>query len=192
LLHTAHVLSLYLYATCSSLQREAQSRCCSTHNVTSVQVLVLKHYRATHIGHTTTSTGPRPLRIRDYKRSPNALSAARCQDQAASVATFRAFMIMIPTITRTTPSNTTKLATQTVLHRNGGLKFAEGVSPSSPLCVQSAESKMSANDMERRRRRRSSSLMYQEPPESLEHQSDQMVNPNLNAQWVNAKGMNTL
>lgn len=31
--------------------------------------------------------------------------------------------------------------------------------------------------------------MYQEPPESLEHQSDQKINPNLNAQWVNAKGM---
>lgn len=31
--------------------------------------------------------------------------------------------------------------------------------------------------------------MYQEPPESLEQMSDQNVNPNLNAQWVNAKGM---
>lgn len=98
---------------------------------------------------------------------------------------------MIPTITRTDPDNTNKLATSTVLHRNGGLTFAEGVTSSAPLCVQSAESKMSANDLERRRRRRSSSLMYQEPPESLEHQSDQMVNPNLNAQLVNAKGMDT-
>ena len=71
--------------------------------------------------------------------------------------------------------------------RTGGLTFAEGTSP--PTCVQTAESKMSASDKERRRRRRSSSLMYQEPPESLEHQSDQKINPNLNAQWVNAKGM---
>ena len=38
------------------------------------------------------------------------------------------------------------------------------------------------------RRRRSSSLLYQEPPESLDHMSDQSVVPNLNAQWVNAKG----
>ncbi|KAK7527514.1 ORMDL family-domain-containing protein [Phyllosticta citriasiana] len=38
------------------------------------------------------------------------------------------------------------------------------------------------------RRRRSSSLMYTEPPESLEHISDQAALPNLNAQWVNAKG----
>jgi len=30
--------------------------------------------------------------------------------------------------------------------------------------------------------------MYQEPPESLEQQSDQATMPNLNAQWVNAKG----
>ena len=38
------------------------------------------------------------------------------------------------------------------------------------------------------RRRRSSSLLYQEPPESLEHMSDQSALPNLNANWVNAKG----
>ena len=66
----------------------------------------------------------------------------------------------------------------------------------SPAVVQSAERKMSfpANASANRekgksRRRRSSSLMYQEPPESLEQQSDQAVLPNLNAQWVNAKGM---
>ncbi|KAF2211683.1 hypothetical protein CERZMDRAFT_42522 [Cercospora zeae-maydis SCOH1-5] len=49
---------------------------------------------------------------------------------------------------------------------------------------------MSTNskDKDQRRRRRSSSLMYQEPPESLEQQSDQAILPNLNAQWVNAKG----
>ncbi|KAF2862932.1 putative unfolded protein response protein Orm1 [Piedraia hortae CBS 480.64] len=40
----------------------------------------------------------------------------------------------------------------------------------------------------KRRRRRSSSLVYQEPPESLEQQSDQATMPNLNAQWVYAKG----
>ncbi|XTI85547.1 Orm1 type endoplasmic reticulum protein [Cenococcum geophilum] len=38
------------------------------------------------------------------------------------------------------------------------------------------------------RRRRSSSLMYTEPPESLEHINDQAALPNLNANWVNAKG----
>lgn len=30
--------------------------------------------------------------------------------------------------------------------------------------------------------------MYTEPPESLEHISDQAALPNLNSQWVNAKG----
>ena len=38
------------------------------------------------------------------------------------------------------------------------------------------------------RRRRSSSIIYQEPAESLEHTSDQAALPNLNANWVNAKG----
>jgi hypothetical protein len=30
--------------------------------------------------------------------------------------------------------------------------------------------------------------MYSEPPESLEHISDQAALPNLNSEWVNAKG----
>ena len=38
------------------------------------------------------------------------------------------------------------------------------------------------------RRRRSSSLLYTEPPETVEHMSDQAALPNLNANWVNAKG----
>lgn len=38
------------------------------------------------------------------------------------------------------------------------------------------------------RRRRSSSIIYQEPPESIERTSDQAALPNLNANWVNAKG----
>lgn len=80
-----------------------------------------------------------------------------------------------------------RMSSTLLQQQRSGLTFAEGTSP--PTCVQTAESKMSASDKERRRRRRSSSLMYQEPPESLEHQSDQKINPNLNAQWVNAKGM---
>jgi len=41
------------------------------------------------------------------------------------------------------------------------------------------------------RRRRSSSILqvYQEPPEPIEQLSDQAALPNLNANWVNAKGM---
>lgn len=38
------------------------------------------------------------------------------------------------------------------------------------------------------RRRRSSSIIYQEPPESQEQLADQSALPNLNSQWVNAKG----
>lgn len=44
------------------------------------------------------------------------------------------------------------------------------------------------NDGKKSRRRRSSSLIYQEPPESIEHMSDQSALPNVNANWVNAKG----
>ncbi|KAI9891961.1 MAG: hypothetical protein M1814_002155 [Vezdaea aestivalis] len=43
------------------------------------------------------------------------------------------------------------------------------------------------SDTRTARRRRSSSLIYQEPPESIEHMSDQSALPNLNATWVNAK-----
>ncbi|CAF9920339.1 MAG: hypothetical protein GOMPHAMPRED_002059 [Gomphillus americanus] len=39
-----------------------------------------------------------------------------------------------------------------------------------------------------RRRRSSSLLIYKEPPESPEQLSDQEALPNLNAEWVNAKG----
>ncbi|KAK4541471.1 hypothetical protein LTR36_007917 [Oleoguttula mirabilis] len=109
-------------------------------------------------------------------------------------------------------AHTAKLSpTATILHQRAGLTFAEPINspprgagaeagtadplaqhqhtslPAQlPLCVQSAERKM--QDKDRRRRRRSSSLMYQEPPESLEQQSDQATMPNLNSQWVNAKG----
>jgi hypothetical protein len=40
------------------------------------------------------------------------------------------------------------------------------------------------------RRRRSSSILqvYHEPPEPIEQLSDQSALPNLNANWVNAKG----
>ncbi|KAF2690020.1 ORMDL-domain-containing protein [Lentithecium fluviatile CBS 122367] len=43
-------------------------------------------------------------------------------------------------------------------------------------------------DAKEARRRRSSSLVYTEPPESIEQLNDQSALPNLNAEWVNAKG----
>ena len=42
---------------------------------------------------------------------------------------------------------------------------------------------------EGRRRRSSSLLIYKEPLESPERLSDQSALPNLNATWVNAKGV---
>jgi hypothetical protein len=47
-------------------------------------------------------------------------------------------------------------------------------------------------DGKKGRRRRSSSLIYHEPPESMEHISDQSALPNLNANWVNSKGAWTI
>jgi len=53
---------------------------------------------------------------------------------------------------------------------------------------QSARSYRAMSEQKTGRRRRSSSLLYQEPPETIEHMSDQAALPNLNANWVNAKG----
>ncbi|KAI0171443.1 ORMDL family-domain-containing protein [Pestalotiopsis sp. NC0098] len=49
-------------------------------------------------------------------------------------------------------------------------------------------------DQKQTRRRRSSSILqlYQEPQEPIEQLSDQSALPNLNAQWVNAKGAWTI
>ncbi|KAJ5905314.1 Protein ORM1 [Penicillium subrubescens] len=52
--------------------------------------------------------------------------------------------------------------------------------------------RLSPNTQKQGRRRRSSSIIYQEPAESMEHISDQAALPNLNANWVNAKGAWTI
>lgn len=102
----------------------------------------------------------------------------------------------VPLMLRTPPySGATTLSPAIIT--SGSLSFVEDTNPrgmaneniTRPAVLQSAERKISYYDEARKRRRRSSSLMYHEPPETLEHQSDQIVNPNLNAQWVNAKGM---
>ena len=78
--------------------------------------------------------------------------------------------------------NTAKLSS-ILLNRTTRLSFAGDPRPRRP----SSSTKMPL-DAKEIRRRRSSSLVYTEPPESLEQLSDQSVLPNLNAQWVNAKG----
>ena len=65
------------------------------------------------------------------------------------------------------------------------LSFAANTN-SAPSLRPSEQANM--NEGKKSRRRRSSSLLYQEPPESIEHISDQAASPNLNAGWVNAKG----
>ena len=80
------------------------------------------------------------------------------------------------------PSNTANLSSLLVPRT---LAFTPNTKPAPPL-KPSGERKM--NDGKKSRRRRSSSLIYQEPPESIEHMSDQSALPNVNADWVNAKG----
>ena len=81
-------------------------------------------------------------------------------------------------------TNTAKLSSL-LLPRT--LSFAPNTN-SAPPRRSPVDPKMS--DGKKGRRRRSSSLMiYQEPLESPEHMSDQSALPNLNANWVNAKGI---
>lgn len=78
-------------------------------------------------------------------------------------------------------SNTAKLSSPIVLPRTVSYDASsKPPRPSGPYRSM-AEKKTG-------RRRRSSSLLYQEPPETIEHMSDQAALPNLNANWVNAKG----
>ena len=66
------------------------------------------------------------------------------------------------------------------------ISYAASTNPPPPRRTAFGDTSM--NDGKKGRRRRSSSLLYQEPPESIEHMSDQSALPNLNADWVNAKG----
>lgn len=84
-------------------------------------------------------------------------------------------------------ANTAKLSS-TLLQPSSGLSFA-GDTNRPPNQRRHTDKPASSMDTKAARRRRSSSLMYTEPPESLEHISDQAALPNLNSEWVNAKGL---
>ncbi|MCJ1307661.1 hypothetical protein MMC25_001308 [Agyrium rufum] len=66
------------------------------------------------------------------------------------------------------------------------LSFAPGTK-TAPACRPSTDIGI-MSEAKKGRRRRSSSIIYQEPMESAEQKSDQAILPNLNAEWVNAKG----
>ena len=74
------------------------------------------------------------------------------------------------------------MTSHTTLHRT--ISFQADARQAPPIAAYNAA--MSSGKTGRRRR--SSSIIYQEPPESLEQISDQSALPNLNSQWVNAKG----
>lgn len=138
---------------------------------------------AANLPHTSVTSTKRPPTPLPQPRPPH--TATNCTTPTASK--LAPSLLFLPSHRPRSAENTAKLSS-TILQR-GGITFADRVNPSPPLCVQSAERKMSSNSKDKNtRRRRSSSLMYQEPPESLEQQSDQAILPNLNAQWVNAKG----
>ncbi|KAK2627552.1 hypothetical protein QTJ16_003518 [Diplocarpon rosae] len=83
------------------------------------------------------------------------------------------------------PSTTAKLSSPILLPRT--VSYDATSKPPRPSGPYRAMSEQKVG-----RRRRSSSLLYQEPPETIEHMSDQAALPNLNANWVNAKGAWTI
>ena len=74
------------------------------------------------------------------------------------------------------------MTSQTTLHRTISFEANARLAPPVSAYNQAMSSAKGG------RRRRSSSIIYQEPAESLEQISDQEALPNLNSQWVNAKG----
>lgn len=74
------------------------------------------------------------------------------------------------------------MTSQTALHRT--ISFEANARLAPPVSAYNTAMSSTKGG----RRRRSSSIIYQEPPESLEQISDQEALPNLNSQWVNAKG----
>lgn len=84
-------------------------------------------------------------------------------------------------------SNTAKLSSQILLPRT--VSYDEGTHPPRRGSATYKAHPMAA-DAKSNRRRRSSSILqvYHEPQEPIEQLSDQSALPNLNANWVNAKG----
>jgi hypothetical protein len=94
--------------------------------------------------------------------------------------TFVALSERPPTAT-ISPPNTAKLSSPILLPRT--VSYDASTNP-----PRASGQYLAMSDNKTGRRRRSSSLIYQEPPETIEHLSDQAALPNLNSDWVNAKG----
>ena len=97
-------------------------------------------------------------------------------------------MIRLPTVANTKlhedSPTTAKLASPIVLPRT--VSYGVGTNPP----PRTGNTYLNMDEGKTTRRRRSSSILqiYQEPQEPIEQLSDQSALPNLNAQWVNAKG----
>ncbi|KAI0896607.1 ORMDL family-domain-containing protein [Annulohypoxylon nitens] len=92
------------------------------------------------------------------------------------------------TISRSnSPSNTAKVSSPILIPRT--VSYDAGTNPPAR-----GSAYLGMTDSKSTRRRRSSSILqiYQEPQEPIEQLSDQSALPNLNANWVNAKGAWTI
>ncbi|KAI1416311.1 ORMDL family-domain-containing protein [Hypoxylon sp. FL1857] len=85
------------------------------------------------------------------------------------------------------PSNTAKVSSPILIPRT--VSYDVGTNP-----PRRGGTYLDMGDSKSTRRRRSSSILqiYQEPQEPIEQLSDQSALPNLNANWVNAKGAWTI
>lgn len=125
-----------------------------------------------------TSLTPRLIRTEQLHRS----FSTDCSTDKQSV---RYLILSFSYARHANHSNSSNTANLSSLLVPRTLAFTPNTKPA-PSLRSSGEKKM--NDGKKSRRRRSSSLIYQEPPESIEHMSDQSALPNVNADWVNAKG----
>jgi hypothetical protein len=85
------------------------------------------------------------------------------------------------------PFNTVKLSSPIVLSRT--VSYDVGTNQPRVGSTYGNNTHLTMPEPKTRRRRSSSILqVYEEPPETIEQISDQAALPNLNADWVNAKG----
>ncbi|KAI0100146.1 ORMDL family-domain-containing protein [Nemania sp. FL0031] len=94
-------------------------------------------------------------------------------------------------LSETAPDNTAKLSSPILIPRT--VSYDVGTNPP-PRRGTAFRNNTTMGDQKTGRRRRSSSILqiYQEPLEPIEQLSDQSALPNLNANWVNAKGAWTI
>lgn len=212
-----HLLSLRLISLALQARTKTGRvlHCSKTLNVPPAALLLLDHFRQVTTTATTTTTTAVPtaagaracIATAATTRVPPPPSSSRpvVKPTRISSPTHRASdPLNHPLSTTPSPSplvrplplllllhtyiNTAKLSS-ILLNPTSRLKFAGDPRPrQSPSTSAYSNMSLQPSSSKDARRRRSSSLVYKEPPESLEQLSDQSALPNLNVEWVNAKG----